>query len=371
MKSGKSMDSSSTEQKLGVLRERIDEIDQKLVKLLNERASVVVEVGKVKAQDGAVPIYVPHRERQVLNQIKSYNEGPLPDSCVEAIWRELMSGSFAIERMLRIGYLGPPGTFSHLAATRQFGTSVDYQPQFDIASVFHGVENGTLDLGLIPIENSTGGGIAETMDGFRYCDVNICAEVLIRIRHQLLSNESPENIQRVYSKPEAISQCRRWLSTNLQHAEQIGAPSTAKAAELAASEPGSAAIASRMASTTFDVPVCASNIEDEATNVTRFFVIGKQFPKPTGEDKTAIMFTTRHESGALADVLDVFRVGKISLTHLDKRPTGITNWEYVFFLECEGHRETQVLSAALDKLNQSCSQLKILGSFPRAQSVME
>src|SRR5687767_8996541 len=217
---------------LADLRRRIDELDEQIVKLLNERAAVVVKVGEVKRQAGGTPVYAPDREQVVLDRIRKANRGPLPDATLEAIWRELMSGSFALERPLRIGYLGPPGSFSHLAARRKFGASVEYDKLEDIASVFDEIARGHIDYGLVPIENSAIGGIGETLDSFLNSSARICAEVLINIHHNLLSNSPPDAIKRIYSKPEALAQCRKWLTSQLAHAERIPAASTSKAAEL-------------------------------------------------------------------------------------------------------------------------------------------
>ncbi|MEX2387302.1 MAG: chorismate mutase, partial [Phycisphaeraceae bacterium] len=258
----------STDEALAPLRKRIDALDQQLVELLNERAKVVVEVGQVKRGGAAAPIYAPDREKAVLEQVRRYNHGPLPDACLEAIWRELMSGSFALERPLRVGYLGPAGSFSHLAARRKFGSSVEYDNVDDIPAVFDEIMRGHLDYGLVPIENSAIGGIGETLDAFLGSQVQVCAEVLINIHHNLLSNAEPDRITRIYSKPEALAQCRKWLSVQLRQAEKVPVASTSKAAEMAATEPGAAAIASTLAGELYNVKVQFANIEDNPQNTT-------------------------------------------------------------------------------------------------------
>jgi len=321
---------------LAPLRKRIDEIDKQLVELLNERARVVVEVGKAK-QAGAGPIYAPDRERIVLEQVRRYNHGPLPDACLEAIWRELMSGSFALERPLRIGYLGPPGTFSHLAARKKFGGSVEYDALDDIHAVFDEVVRGHIDLGLVPIENSAIGGIGETLDSFLNTEAKIAAEVLINIHHNLLAKCPPEQITHIYSKPEALAQCRQWLSVQLKQAEKVPVASTSKAAEMAAEQEGAAAIGSTLAGEIYGLKTVFANIEDNPQNSTRFFAIGRQASKPTGDDKTSLMFTTEHRSGSLTSVLDVLRDYEINMTHIDKRPSKRVNWEYIFFVDIIGH----------------------------------
>lgn len=351
------------------LRERIDTLDKQLIDLLNERARVVVEVGKVK-RDTSAPIYAPDREQRVLEQIRKYNEGPLPDPCVEAIWRELMSGSFALERPLRIGYLGPPGSFTHLAARRKFGASVEYDGIVDIASIFEEVSRGHVDLGLVPIENSYIGGIGETLDAFLDSGVKVYAEVLIGVHHNLLANCEPEKITKVCSKPEVFSQCRQWLSVQLKQAERVPVASSSRAAEIAAQEPHTAAIASELAAELYGLKVVFENIEDNPNNITRFFVISKESAKPSNDDKTAIMFTTAHKPGALASVLDVMRDHGVNLTHIDKRPSRRVNWEYYFFIDCGGHQTDPKVAKAIEAAREHCLQLTVLGSFPKARDVL-
>jgi chorismate mutase/prephenate dehydratase len=351
------------------LRERIDALDGQIVDLLNERARIVVEIGKLKRSGGG-PIYAPERERAVLQQVRRRNKGPLSDSCLEAIWRELMSGSFALERPLRVGYLGPPGSFSHLAARRKFGASVEYDGVDVISAVFEEIARGHIDYGLVPIENSAIGAIGETHDSFLNYNVQVCAELLISIHHNLLSNEPPEKITRIYSKPEVLAQCRKWLSVQLQQAEKMPAPSSSKAADMAAKEPGAAAIGSTLAAEIYGLKVQFANIEDNPQNITRFFIIGKQAAKPTGDDKTSLMFTTEHKAGALTSVLDVFRDHGINLTHIDKRPSQRANWEYIFFVDLLGHQTEENVAKAIDEARGHCLQLAVLGSFPRAIEVL-
>ena len=354
-------------------RKRIDELDRKIVDLLNARAKVVVEIGRIKIGDQA-PIYAPDREQTVLEQVRRHNRGPLPDSCVEAVWRELMSGSFALERPLRIGYLGPAGSFSPLAARLKFGASVGYDDMDSIRSVFDAMARGRIDLGLVPIENSSHGGIGETLDCFLETPARVCAEVLVAVRHNLLANCELDQIKRVYSKPEALSQCRGWLSANLRDVEQMAAASTSSAAELAAGSKdgggGDAAIASRLAAEIYGVRVLCENIEDNPNNVTRFFVISSQSARSTGYDKTAIMFTTAHVAGALANVLDTLREHGLNLTHIDKRPSKRVNWEYYFFVDFEGHESDQGVARAIEAARAHCLHLTVLGSFPLAREVI-
>ncbi|MEX2213054.1 MAG: prephenate dehydratase [Phycisphaeraceae bacterium] len=361
---------SSLPPDLAALRIRIDELDAKIVGLLNERARVVIDIGRVK-RDGNSPIYAPDREQAVLARVREHNKaGPLPNSCLEAIYRELMSGSFALERPLRIGYLGPAGSFSHLAASRKFGASVEYDNLDDIQAVFDEIARGHIDLGLVPIENSAIGGIGETLDGFLESPARVCAEVLIHIHHNLLANCPPDKIKKVYSKPEVFSQCRKWLSVQLRQAERVPVASSSKAAEMASKEEGAAAIGSELAGQIYNLKTVFPNIEDNPSNVTRFFVIGTQQPQPTVDDKTAIMFTTAHKAGALSEVLEVFRKHSLNLTHIDKRPSKRVNWEYYFFVDFLGHDTDKNVLAAIEEARQHCLQLTVLGSFPRAKEVM-
>ena len=354
---------------LEALRAKIDVLDQELVDLLNQRAQVVVEVGKLK-QHSAGQIYAPDREKQVFAKICAGNRGPLPNSCLEAVWRELMSGSLALEKPLNIAYLGPKGSFSHLAASRKFGACVGYVPQLDIRSVFDEVVRGSADYGIVPIENSTDGAITETLDAFLQSPLKICAEILVSIHHNLLGCGSLERIEKVYSKPEVFSQCRRWLSDNLRRVSLIPAPSSSAAVEKAVGDETAAAVGSILASELYNVPVLAANVEDKADNVTRFFVIGTEAAKVTGDDKTAIVFTVAHSKGTLADVLDIFRDHGVNLTDINKRPGSNQNWEYCFFLDCQGHTGDAAMSAAIKQVEKHCQQMQVIGSFPRASVIL-
>ena len=365
------MTDASSHDPLTPLRQRIDELDQQIVKLLNERAQVVVKVGHVKRSGQTdTPIYAPDRERTVLAKIRQHNAGPLPDTCLEAVWRELMSGSFALERPLRIGYLGPPGSFSHVAARKQFGASVEYDELTDFGAIFDEVARGHVDYGLIPIENSTHGGVTTSLDCFLDTEVKICAEVLVAIHHNLLSRVPLDQIQTVHSHPQVLGQCRRWLHAQLPNAPAVQAGSSSQAVEIAASQPGAAAIGSTLASTTYDVPILFEHIEDNPNNTTRFFIIGKQSAKPTGDDKTSIMFTTEHRAGALTDVLNVFRDHDLNLSRLAERPSQRVNWEYYFFVDVVGHAQTPQVATAIEEARKHCLHLAILGSFPCAHDVL-
>jgi len=351
------------------LRKRIDELDHQLVKLLNERARVVVDIGKLKNKTDK-PVYAPDREKDVLARIVEANEGPLPDKCLVAIWRELMSGSFVLERPLRITYLGPGGSFSHTAAMLKFGQSVEYESVTDITSIFEEVSKGHCDLGLAPVENTMGGGVIETLDALIDSNVKICAEVLMAIHHNLMGNCTLDEIEKIYSKPEVFAQCRNWLSATFKDAQTIPVASTAKAAQLAAEEPRAAAIGSSIAAEMYGLRIVCENIEDTANNVTRFLIISKEDARPTGEDKTAMLFSTAHKAGALADVLDVFKRYGINLTNIESRPSRKRQWEYYFFVDFLGHRTEKHIQEGMEESRKHCLQLSILGSFPRATELL-
>jgi len=363
------MSDSQGDKSLEQLRAQIDALDEQIVKLLNDRARIVVEVGKIKQSTNA-PIYAPDREKAVLEKVRELNKGPLPDRCLDAVDRELMSGSFALEKPLRIGFLGPEGTFSHAAAVRKFGSSVEYVPLTDIPSVFEEVVRGHIDYGLVPVENSIGGGVVDTLDAFLHSSAKICSEVLITIHHNLLVKEPWEKIHRIYSKPEVFSQCRNWISATAKDRDMQPAASTSKAAELASKEPGVAAIGSALAGELYGLHVLFENIEDNPDNVTRFFVISREAARRTNDDKTAIMFTTAHKPGALAEVLDVFKENGINLTDIEKRPSKKVNWEYYFFIDAQGHSDDPRMQKAIDGARQHCLQLTVLGSYPLAVEVL-
>jgi chorismate mutase/prephenate dehydratase len=354
---------------LAPLRLQIDQFDQQIIDLLNQRARVVVEIGKIKQQNNA-PIYAPDREKAIMEKVRKLNHGPLADRCLEAVYRELMSGSFALEKPLRIGFLGPEGTFSHGAAVSKFGSSVDYVPLSAITGVFEEVVRGHVDYGLVPVENSIGGGVVDTLDAFLSSSAKICAEVLINIHHNLLSNQPWEKITKICSKAQVFSQCRDWLSATAKDRATLDVESTTAAAQMALHEDGVAAIASKQAAQLYGLRVLFENIEDNPDNVTRFFVIGREPARRSGDDKTAIMFTTAHKPGALAEVLDVFRENGINLTDIEKRPSKKVNWEYYFFIDAQGHQDDAGMKMALEQAKKHCLQLTVLGSYPRAAEVL-
>ncbi len=370
-----------TSRDLASLRREIDRIDRRLIKLLNERAGAVVEIGRLK-RGSNTPIYAPHREAEVLEKVLAANTGPLPDRTIEGVYRELMSGSFALEQPLRIGYLGPPGSQSHVAAVKQFGSSVEYDDLHEIAGVFTEVRRKHVNYGLVPIENSTGGGIAETLDAFTINagHLSIYAEVQITIHHALLANCPPAEIRRVYSKPEVFQQCRGWLSQQLPRADLIPAASSSRAVQIAAEEnakaisighdPTTAAIGTTLAGEMYGLKTLFPRIEDNPNNITRFLVLSREKAERTGDDKTSVMFTTEDKPGALVEVLGVFRAEGINLSHLDKRPSGRENWTYTFFADAEGHRGDPGMKRALARVKAHCKEMVVLGSYPRSKRIL-
>ena len=366
---GNSATASRTSTSLRLLRERIDKLDLQILKLINERASLAVEVGKLKADQGS-DIFSPAREEEVLKNVLDVNTkhgGPLNDVTVRAIFREIMSGSRAIQKVLKVAYLGPEYSFSHLAAVERFGQSVEFMGVGSISAVFEEVDRGHVDFGVVPVENSSDGRVADSLDMFlRMPHLVICGEVRLRIHHNLMANCEQQEIRRVYSKPQALSQCRNWLSKNVPQALLKEVSSTADAARLAQMEPGAAAVASRQAAVSYGLRILFSEIEDSPHNETRFAVIGHQKCGKTGNDKTAVMFRIAHNPGSLVGALDVFKQNKINLTWIESFPGKTSKYEYLFFVDFEGHGDEPKVGRALKTLGEHCEEVTVLGSFPIA-----
>lgn len=350
---------------LAPLRLRIDALDEQLIALISERGRLAAEIGRIKAELGA-PVYSPDREHVVYQRVRERNPGPFPERTLLAVYRELMSGSLLLERPLRIAYLGPPGSFSHRAATGKFGASVECEPVTSIAAVFDEVQRAHADFGVVPIENSLGGGISDTLDALADTRVQICGEILNFIHHHLLARRPLHEVERVYSKPEVFEQCKLWLVETGLISKTAPVASTSRAAEMAAADDRAAAIGSALAAEIYGLPIMVEHVEDSPNNVTRFFVIGRDSAKPTGDDKSALLFATTHEAGALASVLDVFRQQGVSLTMITSRPSRLGPFQYRFFVDCEGHASDPALASALERVRSYCSDLRVLGSFPRA-----
>lgn len=348
------------------LRANIDKLDLQILDLVNKRAGIAAEIGRIKNDHGA-EVFSPAREEEVLLNVLESNKGPLGEVTIRAVFREIMSGSRALQKVIKVAYLGPEYSYSHLAAVERFGQAVEYMRVGSISAVFEEVNRSHVDFGVVPLENSTDGGVSDTLDMFmRLPQLKICAEVRLRIHHNLLANCDQEQIRRVYSKPQALAQCRSWLSKNLPHADQKEVSSTAVAAQLAAQEPGAAAVASRQASVRYGLRILYTNIEDYPHNETRFAVIGHQEAPKSGNDKTALMFKVPHNPGSLVAALEVFKNNKLNLTWIESFPAKNGRQEYMFFVDFEGHIEDPKVKRTLNSLQEHCEQLSILGSFPIA-----
>lgn len=352
---------------LKALRVQIDKLDLQILELLNKRATIAGQIGKLKADQGG-EVFSAAREEEVLNNILSSNSGPLPEVTLKAIFRELISGSRAVQKVQRIAFLGPEYSYSHLAALERFGEAMAYNRTANIAAVFEEVVRKHADFGVVPLENSTDGRIADTLDMFiRMPQVKICAEIRLRVHHHLLANCLQTEVRRVYSKAQALSQCRNWLSKNLPHATLHEVASTSDAAKLVLTEPNVAAVASRKAAVNWGINILAHSIEDSPFNETRFAVIGLTDSAKTGHDKTAMMFQISHTPGALADVLGVFKANKLNLTWIESFPYREAKGEYVFFIDFDGHREDPKVKKTIATLEGICDVVHVLGSFPQAR----
>ena len=349
-------------------RKKIDKIDDEILKLINSRVRIAVEIGKIKDRESK-EYHAPDRERGILERLESQNKGPLPSESVRAIYREIMSASLALQHRVCVAYLGPEATFTHLAALEKFGASVNYLSAKSIADVFADVEKGRAEYGVVPIENSMEGGVTHTLDMFIDSELKIWAEMSLAISHNLLSNVPLKDIGIVYSHPQAFAQCRRWVETNLSGVVLKEVGSTAEAAELSSSEEGAAAIASEVASRLYSLKIVAKGIEDSVSNLTRFLVISRSSPERTGSDKTSVMFSIKDRVGALYDMLQPFRECGINLTKIESRPSRRRAWDYFFFVDIMGHQKDENVARALKELEKECVYLRILGSYPMAESV--
>lgn len=355
---------TETGKRLEDLRAEIDDLDERIVVLLNQRAELSRAVGALKRRDGEVPVYQPHREAQIFARLDRLNRGPLSNADIRAVYREILSSSRALQRPIRVGFLGPIATFSYEAALRQFGSSAELVPCRTIADVFREAELGNLDYGIVPIENSTEGAVTSTFDRLVETNLKVCAELELPVTHNLLSNGTLGQITTVYSHPQPFAQCRRWLAENLPRATLIETASTALAAQQARA-PETAAIATESAAREYDVPILVAHIEDVASNATRFLVIGPEMSRPTGNDQTAVMFTVKDHVGALHDALRSFAESGINLSRIESRPSRRKRWEYVFFVDLDGHAADPSVAMALERLEASASAVKVLGTWPR------
>ena len=348
------------------LRARIDKIDEQILALLKERGLLAAEIAKIKQEKNATQ-FVPSRERQILERMAALNTGPLPTESVRAIFEQIIAACRVLESPLAAAYLGPAGTFCHIAAARKFGPASTLMPCTSVDEVFAQVEKQQAHFGVVPVENSIAGVERTTLDRFVNSAVHICAEVYVEIQHNLLSAGPRTEIKRVYSHPQALDQCQSWLRRNLPAAETMEVSSTARAAQLAAAETGAAAIGTELAASLYNLSVVAANIQDRADNRTRFLVIGRKDALPSGKDKTSLMFSVTHRAGSLWEALGVLHRHKVNMTMIESRPTKQNPWEYVFFVDVQGHSSEAPIVNALQELAGQTLFLKVLGSYPEAE----
>jgi len=349
------------------LRIQIDALDKKIQQLIGERADLATEVAKVKtATDKNSIFYRPEREAQVLRGIIERNQSLLKDKDMAHIFREIMSACLALEQGLNVAYLGPEGTFTQEAALKHFGHAVSTLDCGSIDEIFHQVEKGNADYGVVPIENSSNGVIGGTIDMLYSQNLKICGEVEIAISHQLMSVDQSQEIKVIYAHQQALDQCRRWLSNHYPNAELKSVASNALAARIAVDEKNSAAIASEAALSLYGLERIAKNIEDKAGNITRFVILSKEDAPASGEDKTSILVVTKHESGALFDLLEPFKDQGINMLQLARHPIPGVKWEYLFLIDIEGHKSDKIVEKALSEVEKRVLKIDILGSYPVA-----
>jgi len=357
---------------IDAIRREIDKLDDEILKLLNRRAEQAVEIGRLK-QDAGDVVFDPAREKQILDRLTSVNQGPLSAEAVRDIFGAIFAAHRLLEKRLAVAYYGPAGSFTHIAARTKFGSRADLRPMDTISDVFRAAEKKDADLGVVPIENSTGGVVPLTLDAFAESNLKICAEMYVDIEHYLLSRcKSLDQVSRVYSHPQALAQCRIWLRSNLPRAELVPVGSTARAAELASAEKedasgaGVAAIGPALAGELHSLPVLRAKIQDLPDNRTRFFTIGRVQPEPSGNDKTSLVFWVEHKAGALHRALGVLSKHRVNMTFIQSHPIKQTPWEYMFFVDVVGHTDDPELSRALAELRNRTTLLRVLGSYPEA-----
>ena len=352
------------------LETRLEHLDQQLVRALNERTELAVKIARLRQAAGE-PGFSLGREEDAVSRAVESSKGPLPGRSVRAVLREAVSGARSLVRELRIAFLGPLYSYSHLAAIHRFGQSVEFMPVGSIPAVFEEVNRGHSDFGIVPVENSTDGRVTDTMDMFTRLPVRVCGEVELEIHHALLARCPRAEIKEVYSRPQALSQCRNWLAKHLPLARTIEVTSTSTAAQLAHEKPGASAIASLQAGIHYGLNVLAEQIEDNPSNTTRFAIIGDHPNPRTGRDKTAMMFQVEHRPGGLADALNIFKRNRLNLTWIESFPIPESKGSYLFFVEMEGHETDARLRRAIAALEQKTLRLEILGSFPAGQVIVD
>ena len=352
---------------LAEIRQRIDQIDKSLQDLVSERAACAAKVAEVKQQQGETGhFYRPEREAQVLRGVMERNKGPLADESIAGIFRQIMAACLAYEKPLKIAFLGPEGTYTHSAAIKHFGNFIETQPVSSIEEVFRVVETESADFGVVPVENSSAGVINHTLDLFMDSSLMISGEVALRIRHNLLSRlDSLGKVERVYAHQQSLSQCNQWLDKNLPQAERIAMNSNAQAV-LQAKEKNAASIGGVLASELYDLPILRSDIEDMSDNTTRFAVIGKHRTPISGEDRTSLLVFVKNRAGSLFDLLKPLADRNISMSNIESRPSRQGVWDYVFFIDVDGHQDDDLVQQAIAEIEASSARVKVLGSFPKA-----
>ena len=347
-------------------RKAIDQLDAKIVELLNERTRHVLAIGDIKLKAGE-EIYAPHRERAVFERVCAQNKGPITNEQLRTIYREVMSSALALEKTMTIAYFGPEATFTHQAALQKFGVSLGYSAQKTIGDVFTEVSKQGADYGVVPVENSTEGVVTHTLDMFVDSDLKIVSQVLLKIQQCLMSKSPQNKLKKLYVHPQSLAQCRGWLAKHLPGVEIVETSSNARSAELAAGEKGAAALGGVLAAEKYGLNVLARDIQDNVVNVTRFLVLGRRCSPPTGDDRTSLMVSVADKAGALHEALAAFRKHKINLSKIESRPSKRRAWEYFFFIDCTGHYQEPKLAKAIEELGKHCHFVKILGSYPNTE----
>jgi len=347
-------------------RKEIDRIDDEILCLLNERSKSVIEIGKLKKQkDADANLHTPAREAAIIDRLMRQSRGPFPTDAIRSVYREIMSASLSLEGPQKVAYLGPRATFTHMACMQKFGSSAQYVPVNSIKDVFSEVERGRAHFGVVPIENTTEGVVNHTLDMFIDSNLLIYGEVLQEVSHHLLSKSGVvDEMTKIYSHPHAIAQCRNWLETNLPHVLVSEVASTARAAEICADDPSAGAIASELAAQLYGLKVIKSRIEDNMNNFTRFLVLSQKPPERTGKDKTSLMLSVKDKVGALYDLLRPFASHGLNMTKIESRPSRRKAWEYIFFVDVEGHMEEERVKKAIEEIKGRCLFMKVLGSYP-------
>ncbi len=359
---------SKQEQRLAAVREQIDALDRDVLERFSQRARLAQEVAMIKEEgEGNEDYYRPEREAQVLRALLSENPGPLGDTEIAHLFQELMSACRALENAMAVAFLGPRGTYTEVAALKHFGRAVQVSPLESIDAVFREVEAGGCEYGVVPVENSTEGMVSHTLDMFLLSQLEICGEIILPIHHHLMGKGSElDNLRRIYSHQQSFAQCRRWLDEHLPHVEKVALSSNGEAARRAAMEPETAAIAGETAASAYGLELIAENVEDEPDNTTRFLVIGKRSVPASGVDKTSLLISAKNQPGTLFRLLEPFAQRNISMTRIESRPARRGRWEYVFFVDVDGHVEDPDVRAALDELEDTAGMVRVLGAYPKA-----